>query len=125
MDKRTKVFLCSTGLCPLRGRCPAPPHSNSQSLKGGQRVSLTTSGLGKVAERASGARRKLARPAGREGRKGKKEGKEKERGKGKEEKKKKGKKGRKEEKKGKEKERKKKGKKGRKGKKEKKREKKK
>ena len=33
------------------------------------------SGLGKVAERASGARRKLARPAGREGRKGKKEGK--------------------------------------------------
>ena len=44
-------------------------------------------GLGKVAERASGARRKLARPAGREGRKGKKEEKEKERGKGKEEKK--------------------------------------
>ena len=38
-------------------------------------------GLDKVAERASGARRKLARPAGREGRKGKegrKEGKERE-----------------------------------------------
>ena len=41
-------------------------------------------GLGKVAECTSGARRKLARPAGKEGRKGKKEGKEGERGKGKE-----------------------------------------
>ena len=39
-----------------------------------------SSGLGKVAERASGARRKLARPAGREGRerrKGKKKKEEK------------------------------------------------
>merc|ERR1712115_141540 len=39
---RTKVPLCSTGLRPLWGRCPASPHSNSQSLKAGQRVSLTT-----------------------------------------------------------------------------------
>ena len=39
---RMKVPLCSTGLCPLRGRCPASPHSNSQSLKAGQRASLTT-----------------------------------------------------------------------------------
>ena len=39
---RTKVPLCSTGLRPLRGRCPASPHSNSQSLKAGQQVSLTT-----------------------------------------------------------------------------------
>ena len=39
---RMKVPLCSTGLRPLRGRCPASPHSNSQSLKAGQRVSLTT-----------------------------------------------------------------------------------
>ena len=39
---QTKVPLCSTGLCPLRGRCPASPHSNSQSLKAGQRVLLTT-----------------------------------------------------------------------------------
>ena len=39
---RTKVPLCSAGLCPLRGRCPASPHSNSQSGKAGQRVSLTT-----------------------------------------------------------------------------------
>ena len=34
--------LCSTGLCPLWGRCPASSHSNSQSLKAGQRISLTT-----------------------------------------------------------------------------------
>ena len=39
---RTKVPVCSTGLRPLWGRCPASPHSNSQSLKAGQRVSLTT-----------------------------------------------------------------------------------
>ena len=39
---RTKVPLCSTGLRPLRGRCPASPHCNSQSSKAGQRVSLTT-----------------------------------------------------------------------------------
>ena len=31
---RTKVPLCSTGLCPLQGRCPASSHSNSQSCKG-------------------------------------------------------------------------------------------
>ena len=41
-DGRTKVPLCSTGLRPLRGRCPASSHSNSQSCKAGQRVSLTT-----------------------------------------------------------------------------------
>ena len=40
--RQTKVPLCSTGHCPLRGRCPASPHSNSQSGKAGQRVSLTT-----------------------------------------------------------------------------------
>ena len=39
---RTKVPLCSTGLRPLWGRCPASPHSNSQSRKAGQWVSLTT-----------------------------------------------------------------------------------
>ena len=39
---RTIVPLCSTGHRPLRGRCPATLHSNSQSLKAGQRVSLTT-----------------------------------------------------------------------------------
>merc|ERR1711895_286613 len=39
---RTKVPLCSTGLQPLRGRCPASPHSDSQPCKAGQRVSLTT-----------------------------------------------------------------------------------
>ena len=37
-----KVPLCSTGLRPLRGRCPASPHSNSQSCRAGQRVLLTT-----------------------------------------------------------------------------------
>ena len=37
-----KAPLCSTGLCPLRGRCPASSHSISQSHKAGQRVSLTT-----------------------------------------------------------------------------------
>ena len=41
-DGWTKVPLCSTGLRPLRGRCPASSHSNSQSCKAGQRVSLTT-----------------------------------------------------------------------------------
>ena len=41
-NARTKVPLCSTGLRPLRGRCPASSHSNSQSCKAGQRVSLTT-----------------------------------------------------------------------------------
>ena len=39
---RTKVPLCSTGLRPLRGRCPATFHTNSQSCKAGQRESLTT-----------------------------------------------------------------------------------
>ena len=39
---KNKFPLCSTGHRPLRGRCPASPHSNSQSLKAGQRVSLTT-----------------------------------------------------------------------------------
>ena len=39
---RTKVPLCSTGLCPLWGRCPASPPFNSQSLKAAKRVSLTT-----------------------------------------------------------------------------------
>ena len=38
-------------------------------------VAKDNSGLGKVAERASGARRKLSRLAGREGRKREKEGK--------------------------------------------------
>ena len=35
---RTKKTLCSTGLCPLWGRCrcPASLHSNSQSYKAGQ-----------------------------------------------------------------------------------------
>ena len=33
--------LCSTGLCPLQGRCPAS-HSDLQPCKAGQRVSLTT-----------------------------------------------------------------------------------
>ena len=37
-----KFPLCSTGLCPLQGRCPASSHSNSQSCKAGQRISLTT-----------------------------------------------------------------------------------
>ena len=42
MDRRTnKSSLCSTGLCPLWGRCPAS-HSNSQPCKAGQWVSLTT-----------------------------------------------------------------------------------
>ena len=27
-DERTKVLLCSTGFCPLRGRCPASSSSN-------------------------------------------------------------------------------------------------
>ena len=36
--------LCSTGLHTLWGRCPASCHSNSQSYKAGQRVSLTTYG---------------------------------------------------------------------------------
>ena len=42
MDGRTKVPLCSTGLRPLWGRCPATSHSDSQPCKAGQRVSLTT-----------------------------------------------------------------------------------
>ena len=33
--------LTSTELRPHQGHCPASPHSNSQSLKAGQRVSLT------------------------------------------------------------------------------------
>ena len=37
-----KVPLCSIGLRPHQGRCPATPHTNSQSCKAGQRVSLTT-----------------------------------------------------------------------------------
>merc|ERR1711875_99785 len=41
-DGRTdKSPLCSTGLRPLRGRCPAS-HSDLQPCKTGQRVSLTT-----------------------------------------------------------------------------------
>ena len=40
-DGRTKVPLCSTGLRPLWGRCPASFHSNSQLCKAGQLVSLT------------------------------------------------------------------------------------
>ena len=39
---RTKVPLCSTGHCSLWGSCPASHHSNSQSGKAGQLVSLTT-----------------------------------------------------------------------------------
>ena len=42
MDGQTKVPLCSTGLHPLWGHCPASSHYNSQSCKAGQRVSLTT-----------------------------------------------------------------------------------
>ena len=38
-DGCTKVLLCSTGLCPLRGCCPVSPHSISQSCKAGQLVS--------------------------------------------------------------------------------------
>ena len=38
---QTKV-PCSTGLCPLWGRCSASSHSNLQWCKVGQRVSLTT-----------------------------------------------------------------------------------
>ena len=34
--------LCSTGLGPFRGCCPASPHSNSLSCKAGQRVLQTT-----------------------------------------------------------------------------------
>ena len=41
-NKQTKVPLCSTGLRPLWGRCPASSHSASQPFKAGQRVSLTT-----------------------------------------------------------------------------------
>ena len=41
MDGRTKVLLCSMGLCPLWGRCPASSHFNLQPCKAGQRVSLT------------------------------------------------------------------------------------
>ena len=37
-----RMSPCSTGLRPLRGRCPASSHSNSQSCKAGQQVSLTT-----------------------------------------------------------------------------------
>ena len=39
---QTKVPLCSTGLRPLRGRCPAYYHLRSPTYKAGQRVSLTT-----------------------------------------------------------------------------------
>ena len=41
-DGPTKVPLCSTGLCALRGLCPAYSYSDSQSCKAGQWVSLTT-----------------------------------------------------------------------------------
>ena len=40
MDER-KVPLCSTGHCPLWGRCPATHHLQSPTYKAGQRVSLT------------------------------------------------------------------------------------
>ena len=39
---RKKVPLCSTGLRLLWGRCPATPHTKSQSCKAGQQVLLTT-----------------------------------------------------------------------------------
>ena len=39
-NKQTKVLLCSTGLCPLRGHCSAFPYSNSESCRAW--VSLTT-----------------------------------------------------------------------------------
>ena len=41
-DRQREVPLCSTGLNPLQGCCPASSHSNSQSSKAGQRLSLTT-----------------------------------------------------------------------------------
>ena len=43
MVKRTnKSHLCSIGLCPLLGRCPASSHSDSYLCKAEQWVSLTT-----------------------------------------------------------------------------------
>ena len=38
-DGQTQVPLCSRGICPLSGRCPASAHSISQSCKVGQWVS--------------------------------------------------------------------------------------
>ena len=43
MDGRTEgQRKCSTRHCPLWGCCPASSHSNLQSCKAGQRISLTT-----------------------------------------------------------------------------------
>ena len=39
---RAEIPLCSTGHCPLWGRCPANHHLHSQTYKAGQWVSLTT-----------------------------------------------------------------------------------
>ena len=41
-DGQMMVPLCSTGLCPLWGCCPASSHSNLQSCNAGRWVSLTT-----------------------------------------------------------------------------------